>query len=845
MPPTKIKFRFVLVDIPVPNAFTMPGGRIYVTRKLVAFVKNDDELTGILGHELGHALTHQPAAEMSRIFREVIGATEVGDRADIFLKYNQLIESIGKKHLHFDSQENQQEQLVADSYGLYAMSRAGYSPAAMVSFWDRLAQTGGKTGNWFTDLFGGTTPNEQRLRAMKKYVAEMPLSCVTRPAESRSENFHAWQEKVIAYNTTENMQSLPGLLWTRQLSPPLESDINSIKFSPDGKYLLAQDDFNVYVLTRQPFRYVFRIPVENAEPAGFTPDSRSVLVWTRGLHVEKWSLASETRTEVHEVVVQAPCIQSEVSPDGTVVACVRMHPGNDPTFDFHLVDVDTGATLIEKKGVYTLGINDLFATFTFVVSEGHFKLFHMEFSPDDRYFAISRNDTAFAWDLKDRAPVKLNGSVKALMSGGFVFVGPDRLVGIYEYDPKKSGITMFPDGPPGMRIPLGGVKLYAPSRGEFVIVRPASKDYAVGVIDLKTAKSPVVSKMSALDVYDSAYARAQPDGSIGIYDLATRQQVAREELKGHLIGWLSSAEVSPDMKWLAGSGGSHGGVWNLKTGERVFDLREFQGCYFSSDDTLFADFPAYLGEKRTIGALDPVHKQVRAGREIGDEQVWELGGYLVYARREKGKWNGPVGLEVHDVTTGATLWTKHYSHTSPTVSIWPWENEMALVFPLSSDEAKEQMKSDSQFAEQAKAIQSKETASFVEVVDPQTGSKLGEFAVDTGRGSFQVREALPAGKWVVVTDNENRVLIYSLDGKLLGRIFGTRPVAESSTETLAVESDNRTLQIYRLETLEKLGELKFSTPLAFYQIVDHGSRLFALCADQTADLIDLGSLKPR
>ena len=137
MPPTEMKFHVVLVDIPVVNAFTYPGGRIYVTRKLVAFVQSEDELAGVLGHELGHALTHQPAAEMSRVLREVLGVKGLGDRADVFLKYNQLIENVRKKEVVFNLKEDKEEQLVADSYGLYAMSRAGYSPSASVTGFER------------------------------------------------------------------------------------------------------------------------------------------------------------------------------------------------------------------------------------------------------------------------------------------------------------------------------------------------------------------------------------------------------------------------------------------------------------------------------------------------------------------------------------------------------------------------------------------------------------------------------------------------------------------------------------------------------------------------------------
>ena len=68
----------------------LPGGRIYVSRRLVAYVQSEDDLAGVIAHELGHLVTWQQAIELTRVMREVIGVTPVGDRRDIFEKYNQL-----------------------------------------------------------------------------------------------------------------------------------------------------------------------------------------------------------------------------------------------------------------------------------------------------------------------------------------------------------------------------------------------------------------------------------------------------------------------------------------------------------------------------------------------------------------------------------------------------------------------------------------------------------------------------------------------------------------------------------------------------------------------------------
>jgi WD40 repeat protein len=840
MPPTQLKFRIVLVDLPVVNAFTIPGGRIYVTRKLVAFTESEDELAGVLGHELGHALTHQPAAGVSVLFRRGLGVTQVGDRADIFAKYNQLIDNAARKQLHFDVGEIREDDLVADSYALYAMTRAGYSPKAMAEFWDRRAQTQGKTGSWLTDLFGGTTPNEQRLRQIRQFNPEMAAGCIA-PHPQTAAAFQAWQQSVIEYASYAGRESLPGLVWKRQLAPPLESEVTNVKFSPDGKYLLAQDDFSIYVLSREPLKPIFRIPADEVEPASFTPNSQSVLIWTNALHVEKWSIDSQQRTEVHEVVTPQACIRAAVSPDGTLAGCVQMAPNGRVSFSVSVLDVATSSPLIVKENFFEMGLGSplpmVFVSTLF--SSGLPGLFHMGFSPDGHYFAASSAEQAMAWDLSTRSPVKLSTAVRDRMSGGFAFDRPDHIVGINLRDPAHSGGAQFPSGSADRDIGFYRQTFTAPARGNGVLVRPANDD-AVALVDLKTATSLLNSKFSALDVYDTVYARPKEDGTIGIFDLDTRQAIASTALLSHWIGHLRTADISPDLKWFAASGLSRGAVWNLATGDRIFHVRGFGSCGFSSTGTLYAGFNSYLKEKRSIGILNPANHSTQSGVALDDDVgVAQIGTYLLHFRRDKNRWNGPVDLQLYDLTTASALWTKHFAHGAPGVLGSPSNAEMTFVMPLSSDEAKAEEKQNQALSAQTKDIASKDFAQLIQVLTVPDGKLQAEFAVDTGKNSFRIHEALPAGKWVVVADSLNRALIYSLDGKQTGSIFGSRPTVSSVTGAMALESQPGTLAVYDLATVAEREELVFGIPLAFYEFVDNGARLFAVTADETAYLVDL------
>ena len=61
LPPTGLKFQFFIIDMPTANAFNTPGGYVFLSRKLISFTKTEDELAGVMAHELGHATVHHAA----------------------------------------------------------------------------------------------------------------------------------------------------------------------------------------------------------------------------------------------------------------------------------------------------------------------------------------------------------------------------------------------------------------------------------------------------------------------------------------------------------------------------------------------------------------------------------------------------------------------------------------------------------------------------------------------------------------------------------------------------------------------------------------------------------------
>ena len=60
----QFEFKFFLVDSPEPNAFALPGGYIYVTRGILPIINTEDELAGVMAHEIIHVMQRHSVKQM-------------------------------------------------------------------------------------------------------------------------------------------------------------------------------------------------------------------------------------------------------------------------------------------------------------------------------------------------------------------------------------------------------------------------------------------------------------------------------------------------------------------------------------------------------------------------------------------------------------------------------------------------------------------------------------------------------------------------------------------------------------------------------------------------------------
>lgn len=828
LPPTDVKYTFTLIDLPVINSFGIPGGRIYVTRKMVAFLKNDDELAALLAHEIGHIYTHQQAIYFTRVLHQKLNIDAVTDREDIRRDLNRLLDQWNLKSGHFDRSRTAKEQVVADQLGLYAMARAGYPPAAMAPFFDRLAETHGNTGSFLSDLFGATGEDNRRLRDIEKNTAAMPAQCIDPVDRVAGDSFQSWQQAVVAFSETGLKADLGSALIRKAvLDPPLQDEFRQIRFSPNGKFLLVQDDSGITVLTRQPLASLFRIHAPEATPAGFSPDSSFIVFYTNGLRVERWSIAEQKRVSVHEILQREPCLQSALSPDGNSFVCLTLETA------LRIFDVSNGSVIYDKKDFTEIDWFMLSLQMLGNQRVGPFHLINIKFDPSGRILIAASSTNNLVFDLDTRSPIAVPSSMKARFSYPFTFLSSNRLVMASNSHP---GVYEFPSGKLLSSAKLGGRSMEHAAHGDLVFLRPTQK-HAVGLFDLKQQKIIVGTDKQAIDAYDDVVASEGRTGSLLLsrrsgdgWDVLANTDLPRPELTH-----LDAVAVSADMNWLALSLHERGGVYNLNSNRRSLFVRGFRGAFFVSGPALLADYPKNDETPRTIAKLDLEHNTGVSDRTIPDDvKAFQSGPFLVLRKPEKarGSLYANVTVEVQDITTGQPLFSEHIPGRAPAIYMDPQSNLMVLALGATTlaENSSPDLVIDVPFFWQDQ----KRSVYDLEIVDLISGTKIRDLHVDSGKFSFVIRDISASRDYLALSDSENRVRLYSMkSGEQIGFVFGG-PAYMSPAGLMSVVSQKGKIDLYDCATLKKLQQFTFPSAAIYSHLSKNGERLLVLTADQTA-----------
>ena len=206
-----LQYHFAVLDTPEINAFALPGGYVYITRGIMAYLNSEAELAAVVGHEIGHVtarhgVRQQSAAQAANIGLAVASifvpeiSTNVGQNLANILG-GAMLSGYGREH-----------ELEADRLGAQYLARSDYDPQAIISVLRvlknqelkdaELAKQEGREPRRYSGLFDTHPDNDTRL---KQVVGEADKLTSATPFDGRSEFLAAIDGLVFNDNTDQGV----------------------------------------------------------------------------------------------------------------------------------------------------------------------------------------------------------------------------------------------------------------------------------------------------------------------------------------------------------------------------------------------------------------------------------------------------------------------------------------------------------------------------------------------------------------------------------------------------------------------------------------------------------------
>jgi Zn-dependent protease with chaperone function len=172
------EFSFTPVNEKDINAFALPGGPMFVNRGMVEAAGREDEVTGVMAHELAHVLLRHGTANMTKaqspgitvgaIAGAIAGAVVGGTAGALITDVSQF--GLGAAMMKYSRDYERQ----ADLLGVQIMARAGYDPTALAAMFERIQKEGGGGGPQWLSSHPNPGNRTQYILAEAKQVQVAP-----------------------------------------------------------------------------------------------------------------------------------------------------------------------------------------------------------------------------------------------------------------------------------------------------------------------------------------------------------------------------------------------------------------------------------------------------------------------------------------------------------------------------------------------------------------------------------------------------------------------------------------------------------------------------------------------
>lgn len=183
-----LTWTFTVLDSPEVNAFALPGGYVYITRGILAYMESEADMAGVIGHEIGHVTarhgaqraTRQQNAGLGVLAATVLGAvlesqTGLSGGTELF---GQMAQGVAAGYVAHYSRE---QELQADGLGAEYLARSQYDPRNMIdvirvlklqeAFAMDEARAAGRSAPERDSWLSSHPSNDQRLQAISENAA--------------------------------------------------------------------------------------------------------------------------------------------------------------------------------------------------------------------------------------------------------------------------------------------------------------------------------------------------------------------------------------------------------------------------------------------------------------------------------------------------------------------------------------------------------------------------------------------------------------------------------------------------------------------------------------------------
>ena len=171
---SNMTYRFHVISDKEINAFSGPGGHIYVTTALIDLA-NDDELASVLSHEVSHVVARhslktiqqsQALRGLADLFGSVTGIA--GNTAQELGTAAATIAASGLLAVH-----NREEEREADFLGLHALSKAGFNSQGMVTMFQKIQKVGERDSSLLNAIFADHPAVDERIENTRYEINQM------------------------------------------------------------------------------------------------------------------------------------------------------------------------------------------------------------------------------------------------------------------------------------------------------------------------------------------------------------------------------------------------------------------------------------------------------------------------------------------------------------------------------------------------------------------------------------------------------------------------------------------------------------------------------------------------